>query len=120
MVGETRTLFACELLYLRLRASLPIDDVTRTYESLSDRETDGASYTIKPWSDNDGIDRDQVALPKNDDLHAEQCFLESVAENWYRDTWLRSQSLYTIYNLEWRRPEPVTNNGDAVPSHEPR
>ena len=45
--------------------------MTGTYESLSDGETDGASYTIKAWSDNDGIDRDQVALPKNDNLHAE-------------------------------------------------
>ena len=54
--------------------------MARTYESLSDRETDGASYTVKRWSDNDGIDRDQVALPKNDNLHAEQCFLESVVE----------------------------------------
>jgi len=71
MDGETRTLFDCELLYLRLRASLSVDDVARTYESLSDRETDGASCTIKRWSDNDGMDRDQVALPKNDDLHAE-------------------------------------------------
>ena len=78
--------------------------MTRAYKSLSDRETDGASYTVKPWLDNGGIDRDQVALPKNDNLHAEQCFFESVVENWYRDTWLRSQSLYTVYR--------VTLNGD--------
>ena len=81
---------------------MSIDDVTRAYESLSDGETDGAGCTIKAWSDDDGIDGDKVAPPENDNLHAEQCFLESAVGNWYRDTWLRIPSLYTIYNLEWR------------------
>ena len=83
-------------------------------EGLSDRKTDGASYAIKPWSGNDGVDKDRVALPKDDNLHAERYFLESVVENWWRYPWFRSQGLYTIYNIQRRGQKLMTSNGDGL------
>ena len=43
--GDVRTLFSCELFHLRLGARLAVNDMSGAQESLSDRETDSASYT---------------------------------------------------------------------------
>jgi hypothetical protein len=64
--------------FLRLRATLPLTQSELVCRrcvphagDLSDRETDDASCAMKSWSGNDGINRDRVALPKNDNIHAE-------------------------------------------------
>ena len=63
-------------------------------------------------------------MAKNDDLHAERRFLESVIGNWWQYRWLRSRKLCAVYDLGRRGPEPMTRNGGgplvrgAVPSRE--